>query len=254
MEAPIMTITRRQAVAAGVTLAAGVVSQADKLPARPLLSTHHLPEEGHVVLLGDSIFDNQPYVAPNEATIDFVRKILPNRWQATLLAKDGATVLDIGGQQNQMDLKDKFVFLSIGGNDALKASGILNQPATNSSEVFAKLADIQQAFFGSYCKMLEGVLAVGGKTTLCTIYDPNFPDQRFQRLAKAGLTIYNDCILRAGCKYGLPLIDLRIAFNDRKFYANPIEPSAEGSQKLAELIWRVIKENDFQKKESRLLA
>jgi len=43
----------------------------------------------HIVLLGDSIFDNQPYVAPGRATIDALSARLPAGWQATLVARDG---------------------------------------------------------------------------------------------------------------------------------------------------------------------
>jgi hypothetical protein len=40
----------------------------------------------HVVLLGDSIFDNARYVPGRPAVIEQVRQALPRHWQATLLA------------------------------------------------------------------------------------------------------------------------------------------------------------------------
>ena len=44
----------------------------------------------HIVLLGDSIFDNGAYVQPGEpAVVEQLRAILPNSWKATLLAEDG---------------------------------------------------------------------------------------------------------------------------------------------------------------------
>ena len=41
---------------------------------------------GHVVLLGDSIFDNALYVPGGPAVIDQLRRELPAGWSATLLA------------------------------------------------------------------------------------------------------------------------------------------------------------------------
>ncbi len=46
---------------------------------------------GHVVLLGDSIFDNAVYVPGEPSVIEHLRRILPRDWDATLLAIDGAT-------------------------------------------------------------------------------------------------------------------------------------------------------------------
>ena len=46
----------------------------------------------HVVLLGDSIFDNGPYVPANETVSDHLSAILSASWRSTLLAKDGAVV------------------------------------------------------------------------------------------------------------------------------------------------------------------
>ena len=43
----------------------------------------------HIVLLGDSIFDNAAYVNGGPEVIEQLRSILPQDWQATLLAIDG---------------------------------------------------------------------------------------------------------------------------------------------------------------------
>ena len=46
----------------------------------------------HVVhLLGDSVFDNTPYVARGESVIEQLIDHLPAGWSAGLTAKDGAT-------------------------------------------------------------------------------------------------------------------------------------------------------------------
>jgi hypothetical protein len=53
---------------------------------------------GHVVLLGDSIFDNAAYVPERPAVIEQLRHALPKAWKATLLAIDGHVAVDVEGQ------------------------------------------------------------------------------------------------------------------------------------------------------------
>ena len=52
----------------------------------------------HVVLLGDSIFDNASYVPGRPPVIEQVRKGLPHPWKASLVAVDGHVVEDIATQ------------------------------------------------------------------------------------------------------------------------------------------------------------
>ena len=43
----------------------------------------------HLVLLGDSVFDNQAYVARGRAVVDHLGRALPRGERVTLLAVDG---------------------------------------------------------------------------------------------------------------------------------------------------------------------
>jgi hypothetical protein len=45
---------------------------------------------GHIILLGDSIFDNARYVPDRPPVIEQVRRSLQSGWRATLLAVDGS--------------------------------------------------------------------------------------------------------------------------------------------------------------------
>lgn len=56
----------------------------------------------HVVLLGDSIFDNGRYVPGGPSVIAHLRKALPDGWRATLLARDGAGTGQLACQLEQM--------------------------------------------------------------------------------------------------------------------------------------------------------
>ena len=55
-------------------------------------------------------------------------------------------------------------------------------------------------------------------------------------MAVAGLTAFNDRIIRAAFARGLPLLDLRLICTEEGDYANPIEPSARGGEKIARAI------------------
>ena len=52
----------------------------------------------HIVLLGDSIFDNAAYVAGGPDVVRQLRDILPSGWRATLNALDGAVIADLPQQ------------------------------------------------------------------------------------------------------------------------------------------------------------
>jgi hypothetical protein len=84
--------------------------------------------------------------------------------------------------------------------------------------------------------MLAGVLARGLPTAICTAYYPHFPEAALQRTAVTALTVFNDCIIRAAFAQGLPLLDLRLICTEEGDYANPIEPSVRGGEKIARAI------------------
>ena len=52
----------------------------------------------HVVLVGDSIFDNAAYTDGGPDVVSQVRGLLPPGWDATLLAVDGAIADDVPRQ------------------------------------------------------------------------------------------------------------------------------------------------------------
>src|SRR5436853_322199 len=98
---------------------------------------------GHVVLLGDSIFDNARYVPDRPAVIEQVRKGLPSGWKATLLAVDGHVTRDVAGQLAGLPADATHLFVSVGGNDALGESAILLEPACTVGEALALLGEMQ---------------------------------------------------------------------------------------------------------------
>jgi hypothetical protein len=190
----------------------------------------------HVILLGDSVFDNAAYVAGGPDVVAQLRARLPSGARASLLALDGSVIRDIGPQLRRVPADATHLVLSVGGNDALREAGILDQRAGSVAEVLDRLSAIRAAFDRAYQAMLDAVVARGRPVGICTIYEPRFPDPQRRRLAATALAVLNDGITRAAFARSLPLLDLRLIFDRDEDFANPIEPSVIGGEKLARAI------------------
>jgi hypothetical protein len=213
-------------------------------------------EEGagmkHVVLLGDSIFDNKAYVGDGPDVIKQVREALPDGWTATLAARDGAMISDIKGQLATMPSDATHLVVSIGGNDALQEKALIEQKARSVAEVLDKLAKIKAAFKKDYGAMLEVTVARKLPVAVCTIYEARYDDPTTRKIAGAGLTVFNDVIMREAFARGLPVVDLRLTFDDDADYANDIEPSVKGGAKIARAIATLVTTHDFTRRRSEI--
>jgi lysophospholipase L1-like esterase len=195
----------------------------------------------HVVLLGDSIFDNAAYVAAGAPdVVRQLRQLLPYGSEATLAAVDGSRMGDVREQLRRLPPDATHLVVSAGGNDALDSSDFLAAPARSTAQALLGLADIGEEFERGYLAMLAGVLARGLPTAVCTVYYPRFPEAALQRMAVTALAVFNDCIIRAAFAYGLPLLDLRSICTEEADYANPIEPSSRGGEKIARVIVKLV--------------
>jgi hypothetical protein len=195
----------------------------------------------HVVLLGDSIFDNGSYTLGGPDVAAQLREILSPGWLTTLLAVDGSTTSNIPNQLTRLPKDASHLVLSVGGNNALTEAsrlglGLLGPPDAPAIKSLSSLADIFGEFEDAYSSCVDACLQPGLPLALCTIYNGRFPDQSYQRVASLALAIFNDVILRVGITHGLPVIDLRLVCSDPQDYANPIEPSSVGGRKIAKVI------------------
>jgi hypothetical protein len=199
---------------------------------------------GHVVLLGDSIFDNARYVPDRPPVIEQVRRSLPAGWKASLLAVDGHVVSDVARQMSSLPADATHLFISAGGNDALAESSVLHEAACSVGDALALLSEIHTRFRAEYHAMLQAVLAVEKPTAVCTIYDAIPGREPVEMLA---LGIFNEVILREAFQAGLPVIDLRLVCTQAADYSplSPIEPSTVGGAKIARLIAEVARRHDF---------
>ena len=208
---------------------------------------------GHVVLLGDSILDNLAYVRGGPDVVKQVGGKLPLDWRATLLAVDGAVASDVLRQLDNLPADASHLVISAGGNDALGASHILGQSVASVAEAVSMLEAAQSRFARDYEQIADAVLSHGLPTAFCTIYDtpPSAPDQRIVRTA---LSIFNDIISRAVFRRGAMLIDLRLICDRDEDYANPIEPSVIGGDKIAGAIGRFVSGTSAGDRRSNVIA
>ncbi len=204
----------------------------------------------HIILLGDSILDNKSYVAGGLDVVSHLRQQIPDEWKATLRAVDGSVVENV--QKQTLDLPDDatHLFVSAGGNDAILNVDILRLKPSSSAEVFDKLADLASTFEYHYREMLQAVLSLNKPSAVCTIYYPRIPEVFAQKIAVAALSSFNDVIIKQAFLAGIPLIDLRLVCNEDSDYANEIEPSEAGGEKIAKTILCLANEHNFEKRRS----
>lgn len=189
--------------------------------------------EGHVALIGDSVFDNAAYTGGRPDVVSHLRAMLPVGARATLLASDGNAITDVA--QNQVPRLPRDVThaaVSMGGNDAILQADALDLPVVSTRDALLIFGDRAAAFEAGYRHALDSVLDHVPNVVVCTIYNPNFAADA-AALARVGLMMFNDVILRVAFERSLPVVDLRLVIVDAADYANELEPSSRGGEKIA---------------------
>lgn len=198
----------------------------------------------HLVLLGDSIFDNRAYVAGGLALVDQVQRAVPSDWKASLLAVDGDTSVQVPDQLKRLPADSTHLVLSVGGNDAISCLDMMGTPAVNLIGALGTLSKMLNGFEKSYKALMAELLSLNKPLMVCTIYDsvPGLVDP-----LKLALALFNDVIIRNAVLNGLPVLDLRmICTESRDFSAkSPIEPSSQGGDKIATRMAAALLNHDF---------
>jgi hypothetical protein len=198
----------------------------------------------HLVLLGDSIFDNRAYVAGGPAVIDQVQKTVPAGWKASLLAVDGNTSVQVPDQLNRLPSDCTHLVLSAGGNDAIGCLDLMGTPASNLMGALGTLSKILVGFEQSYKALITELLSLNKPLMVCTIYDsvPGLVDP-----LKLALGLFNDVIIRNAVSRSVPILDLRMICTESGDYStkSPIEPSSQGGNKIATRMADAILKHDF---------
>jgi lysophospholipase L1-like esterase len=193
----------------------------------------------HLVLLGDSIFDNKSYVGSDASVIEHLQALMPADWKATLCAVDGDTTQGIPQQILGIPPNATYLFVSVGGNDALMNMDLLTDMTTPGAQLLSKLSMLADVFHKNYDEAIGGICKLRKPTYVCTIYNGNL-ESSISKAAKAAVGVFNDIIYSTANENHLGVIDLRRICNQPSDYANPIEPSTLGGKKIADAIYQKV--------------
>lgn len=200
----------------------------------------------HVVLLGDSIFDNASYVAEGMEVASQLRAALGGQAEVSLLARDGSVLNNVAAQVArlaELPAPPTWLVVSCGGNDVLPLVAAMQTPVRSVIEAAELLASWQAEFRRAYRHMLDTVLSRRLPVAVATIYDA-VPD--LAPGLRTALAPFNDVILREAAASSLPVLDLRLICTETADYApsSPIEPSAQGGRKIAAAIGELVRAHD----------
>lgn len=190
---------------------------------------------GHVVLVGDSILDNDAYVDGAPGVTDQLRGVLGDAWTVSKVAVDGDCLRHVSAQANRIDPAATHAILSIGGNDLLGNVELI-RGVKDEKQVAARLSEYAGVFAAAYGAAARACGARGREVACCTIYDAiPFTDPLMARIGPVAISLANDVIVREATAANASVIRLDQLLRESDDYAavSPIEPSAKGGQKIA---------------------
>ena len=213
--------------------------------------SHSYPRARHIALLGDSTIDNGNWVEPGQPCVtDQISKL--SGFKTTCAAKDGALMAAIADQALAVPSSATHVVVSVGGNNGISAVNLLKQPVANAEEAILRLHKFAVSFEAELEQTIQNLveqIGSGMPLVVCSVYNPCFGPLGVttvdQNTANVCVTLLSDACLRVATRFGLPVIDLRRVLTSAGDFANPIEPSAAGGQKMAEVIVSVVKTHPF---------
>lgn len=177
-----------------------------------------MTNEDTIVLIGDSILNNNMYVPIGEAVADNIKLIHGNN--VIIGAKDGATMETCYNQLNNINIinsENYYLFISIGGNNILNN----NKKFDNLKEKYSELINFIK---NKYPKT---------KINLLNLYFP--VDEKYYKYKK-NIEEWNEMISSLCTKYKYNLLRLDNLLTNASDFTHGIEPSAVGSEKIAKLI------------------
>ncbi len=192
----------------------------------------------HLVLAGDSIFDNDEYIPGEAGVIAQLRTTLPDGCTATKIAVDGHCVRHIYEQISALPDGATDLVVSVGGNDALTHSSLLEK-VMHPDDLAGLLTEPLAGFRAEYRGMLDAVLRTGLKPFVCTIYtDIPFKDPIWRQFVPIALDAFNAIIREEAQGRKIEVLPLHQVCTEPGDFADfsPIEPSNQGGQKIVDHI------------------
>jgi len=198
----------------------------------------------HIILAGDSIFDNASYVPGEPCVTDQLRAMVRDGSVVDMIAVDGDYVGDVWRQLKSLPAGATHIIVSAGGNDALRHAHKLRNDYLTSEVLFKEWANVQADFRRDYRHMLDAVGALNLKMAVCTVYDAV---PVISPIEMTALSLFNDVITDEAIGRSIPIVDLRHVCIEPEDYSpvSPIEPSCQGGEKIAAALARMLEEHDF---------
>lgn len=196
-----------------------------------------------ITLLGDSIIDNKTYVQQQEySVLEHLQNISKNEFLQ--LAYDGDTTVNVLERQLQSQevAKSSHLVLSIGGNDLLQNILFLHDgPIENINKALSDVhKQILKPLEQRFETIVEKLSSHRANLLLCTVYEGDLGrTDEFRDVldsSKIMVSSFNDTVYKTASKYNADVLELRHIFTSPEDYANPIEPSHVGGEKLAQAI------------------
>ena len=198
----------------------------------------------HIVLAGDSIFDNGGYVPGEPCVTDQLKTVVPNDWDVSRAAVDGDCIRHVRSRVSKMPKSTTYVVLSIGGNDVLSYANLLKKLAEGVSLESILEVPLRE-FEQQYADLLDWMVSFEIPLSVCTIYTAiPFVDELSRTFAPMAIDCFNKVILKSAMVRNVPVIRLDTICTDPKDFSamSPIEPSAIGGKKIVNAIYQYVLE------------
>lgn len=195
-------------------------------------------EISHVVLLGDALGRMPQIHDRGPGTLE--SQLLPDsnkHWRLTLIRADDV----INRSPLALIPADaSHIVISIEGNRAIAASGLLQGEARSYEEALARLSLAADQFEQVMQCLIDSALRRRVPVAVCTMFLPRLSNPVEQRAASTALAIFNDRIIRQAIAAQLPIVDLRTACSEAGDYSGQGLLSRSGLIKVSALIWRAL--------------
>lgn len=183
-----------------------------------------------VVLLGDSMLDNELYVGEKKSVYDQIKMNI-NTKNAFNFAQDNSVIKDCYNQIKNIpktfNRESTYIFLSVGGND------IINAPDITKDE--EKLEELQT----SYINLIQHIKNQFPRANLIVlnIYKPF---ASYYRMFYDVINKWNTFLIKNKI-YEYEVADVEKIINEKDDLVNDIEPSESGGKKIADVIISFVK-------------
>lgn len=184
-----------------------------------------------ILLLGDSILNNEAYVAPGDSVEDLLKKRTTD--SIYNLAQDDTTIENVFHQINQipeyLNTSNTSIFLSLGGNDIIRYYIFSKNDLRNSS--------ILQHLFRKYEEVVHIIRQKMNKSRLFLL-DIYYPRNISFQMYKPILQEWNRLLESTNInnKNNKNILKISQHLTQNHDFTNNIEPSKIGGEKIANII------------------